>query len=64
MRLRFSTGVKVDLLEAMQFIDQQAERRGKRFRDELRGCIQDIKMHPMAWPRVSKKVRVRIMKAF
>src|SRR5262249_19259931 len=62
--MRFSTGAKVDLLEAMQFIDQQGERRGKEFRDELRGCIQDIKIHPTAWPRVSKRVRVRIMKAF
>jgi plasmid stabilization system protein ParE len=64
MKLRFAKAVKDDLREMLAFIDAQGLRRGGRLRDELRQCLSDIKNHPMSWPRLFRRVRIRIMKRF
>jgi plasmid stabilization system protein ParE len=64
MRLRFADPAKEELRETLRFIDSQGLGRGERFRNELRRCLSDVKVHPESWPRVFRNVRLRIMKKF
>src|SRR5205823_1152820 len=64
MKVRFSQDAKDDLLEILPFVDAQGSRRGQGFRDEIRRCLAQIRANPESWPRVYRKVRIRIMRQF
>jgi len=59
MKLEFNDEARDDLVDIHRFIGQQGSARKRRFADEFRKCLNQIKEMPEAWPKVAGPIRVR-----
>src|SRR5258706_8648838 len=64
MNLQFDEEARSDLVEIYRFIGRQGSARKRRFADEFRHCLGQIKAMPEEWPRVAGPIRVRAMRRF